>query len=109
MGTHHYVLNRSEDVAEALEKQGAKASDRPIIHMAGQLMGFENSLVLTPYGELWRTSRRLIHKYIGGRGQLAATIAKFEDVEVVETRKSLSCILKHPERLEEHIRKCVPF
>lgn len=105
LGQEFYCLGHISDAMEVFEKHGAKTSDRPTFAMCGELLGWDQSLVLTPYGERWRSSRKLLHQYIGGRGQLETTLAKFGELEEAETHASLKRILKDPAHLEEHIRK----
>ena len=59
---------------------------------------------LLPYGDRFRDIRRLLHRYIGSRGQLDR-LAPFADTVHGETRRFLLRLLDEPERFIEHIRK----
>ena len=86
-----------------LERKGSIYSDRPVMQMGGELVGWKNTLVLLPYGERFRNSRRLAHKLFGTH----STMKQFLPVEEKETRKLLARLLDRPERFSEHIRKSV--
>lgn len=107
LGQRMFILNSLDDAVNLLEKQGAKTSDRPQLPMASDLMGWNRALVNMPWGERWRNTRKLMHQYIGGRGQLRLTFERFGDLEERETRKSCRRILRDQQRLVDHIRKLV--
>ncbi|KAJ6595531.1 cytochrome P450 [Mycena vulgaris] len=60
----HIIVIGSIDVAQDLMNQ-AIYSDRPRLPMAGELMGFSPSMVLSPYGEHWRAMRKLTNRFLG--------------------------------------------
>ena len=105
LGTEFYTINKLQDAVEVYEKLGAKTSDRPRLLMCGELLAWDQTLVLSPYNDRWRGARKLVHQYLGGRGQLETTIAKFGELEEAETHASARRIMKDPEHLEDHIRK----
>lgn len=89
-----------------LEEKGAINSDRPYLPMAGKLMGWDQVVTLSPYGDRFRAIRRLMHKTLGGRGQ-AHKIAKYFDLEEHETKRFLALLLRTPEDFVGHIRTFV--
>ncbi|KAG6895729.1 hypothetical protein C0992_012999 [Termitomyces sp. T32_za158] len=68
--------------------------------MAGNLVGWRNALGLIPYGNRFRSYRRLLHDVIGSK----ASIQKFYDVEQVETHRFIRRVLADPADLAQHIR-----
>lgn len=84
-----------------LDKKSAIYSDRPTLQMGGELVGWKNTLVLLPYGDRFRRSRRLFHKLIGSQ----AAMARFFPQEELETRRFLRRVLTKPDDLAVHIRK----
>jgi hypothetical protein len=48
------VLNSIEVAIEMLDKKSGIYSDRPVLQMGGELCGWRDNLVLTPYGERFR-------------------------------------------------------
>ena len=74
--------------------------------MASDLMGWDQILVLTPYGERFREMRRLMHRYFGARGQMEKIQPFYELIET-ETHRFLGRVLRRPYELVEHINKYV--
>ena len=74
--------------------------------MAGKLMTWEQTLVLSSYGPRFRDIRRFLHRYLGGRGQLAK-MEPFHELEETETCRFLVALLRDPEHFIKHIRKYV--
>ena len=87
-----------------LEKKSAVTSDRPVLVMAGKLLGWDHSLVLSPYGDRFRELRRLLHRYIGSRGQLEK-MERFHELIETENLRFLGRLLRNPEAFVAHIRK----
>jgi hypothetical protein len=73
--------------------------------MGGELVGWKNTLVLIPYGDRFRNSRRLAHSLFGSK----TTMAKFEPLEELETHRFLQRLAATPDDLQAHVRKFVFF
>lgn len=86
-----------------LDKKSSIYSDRPVLQMGGELVGWKNTLVLLPYGDRFRRYRRLFHNLIGS----ASTMKQFLPAEELETRRFLRRVLTKPDDLAAHIRKYV--
>ncbi|KAF5368055.1 hypothetical protein D9758_004476 [Tetrapyrgos nigripes] len=95
------VVNDAQVAVDMLDKHSAIYSDRPSIPMGGELVGWKNTLVLVPYGERFRSYRRLAHQLFGN----AATMKAFHPVEEVETHRFLKRLLASPDAFSKHIRK----
>ena len=95
------VLNSVDAAIDMLEKKSVIYSDRPVLQMGGELVGWKKTLVLVPYGDRFRNYRRLFHKTIGSN----ATISKYSASEEMETHKLLKRILANPDDLGAHVRK----
>lgn len=100
------LLNTVQAATDLLEEKGAINSDRSYLPMAGKLMGWDQIVALSPYGERFRDIRRLMHKTLGGRGQ-AHQITKYFDLEAHETHRFLARLLRTPEDFVDHIKKSV--
>ncbi|KAG6881030.1 hypothetical protein C0995_003306, partial [Termitomyces sp. Mi166 len=83
-----------------LDKKSPIYSDRPVLQMGGNLVGWRNTLVLLPYGDRFRRFRRLFHGIIGSR----ASMKQFSYIEELETQKFLRRVLAKPADLAEHVR-----
>lgn len=105
LGQPVVILNSRRVVCEMLEKKSSIYSDRPVLQMGGELVGWKNTLVLLPYGDRFRRYRRLFHSLVGSH----ATIKRFLPVEELETRRFLRRVLAKPENLQQHIRKYISF
>jgi hypothetical protein len=103
LGQPLIVLNSAKMAIDMLHKKSAIYSDRPVLQMAGELVGWKNTLVLLPYGERFRRYRRLFHSLIGNQ----AMVKRFYPCEELEARKLLRRILAKPDDLTAHVRKYV--
>ena len=86
-----------------LEKKSSIYSDRPIMPMGGELVGWKNTLVLIPYGDRFRNYRKMFHQLIGTH----TAMSNFHHIEELETHRLLKRILAKPEEVAAHVRKYV--
>jgi len=100
LGRHIVILNSAKTAVEMLDKKGSIYSDRPVLQMGGELVGWKNSLGLLPYGERFRNSRKFFHKLIG----TIPSASLFYPVEEFETRRFLKQLAKNPDDLAAHVR-----
>jgi cytochrome P450 len=100
-GQNLIILNSASIAREMLDKNSAIYSDRPMVPMGGELCGWKNTLVLVPYGERFRSYRKLAHQLFGN----AATMKSFHPVEELETHRFLKRLLSRPAEFSDHIRK----
>lgn len=100
-GQQMIILNSAQTAIEMLDKKSSIYSDRPVVPMGGELVGWKKLLVLMPYGERFRNHRKLLHQTIG----TPSSMSKFHSVEEEETRKFLKCVLANPDDLAAHVRK----
>ena len=101
LGQTLIILNSAELAVEMLEKKSSIYSDRPILQMGGELVGWKNTLVLLPYGDRFRRFRRLFHRAIGS----PATLKQFIPLEELETHNFLRRIMAKPADVATHIRR----
>lgn len=100
------IINAQEVANDLLEKRGAIYSDRPVMPMAGTLMGWDQSVVLCPYNDRFRNMRRVLHRYLGSRGQLDK-MQPYHGVLEVAVQQLLVRLLREPAAFIKHLRKCV--
>ncbi|KAG2360788.1 cytochrome P450 [Suillus spraguei] len=100
LGRHIMVLNSVKTAMEIMDSKSTLYSDRPILPMAGELVGWKDSLPFLPYGDRFRQQRRNFHKVIGSR----AAVDVYNEIEEVETRRFLKRVLAKPDQLQEHVR-----
>lgn len=88
---------------EELDKRGSMYSDRPILEMGGELVGYSQTLVLIVYGSRFRTYRKHFSRYIGGVKPMLELHPLIED----EARRFLKRTLAAPDDLLSNLRKYV--
>ncbi|KDQ62322.1 hypothetical protein JAAARDRAFT_30217 [Jaapia argillacea MUCL 33604] len=94
------ILIRSAELAsELLEKRSSIYSDRVRLPMVVELMGWDRTFSLMPYGPQWRQYRRAFHQHFN---QLA--VHKYRHIHVRESRALLRRLLEQPEDFYDHIR-----
>ncbi len=101
LGQTIVILNSAQAAVDVLDKKSAIYSDRPVLQMGGELIGWKNTLVLLPYGDRFRRFRKIFHSLIGS----PATMKQYQPAEELETRRFLRRVLAKPEALATHVRK----
>jgi hypothetical protein len=102
LGQPIILLNTAAHAQALLDKKSTTYSDRPVLFMGGEIVGWRNTLALTPYGPRFRALRRMLHALMGTR----AAMDRFVPVEEQETARLLRRIVERPEHVAEGIRKC---
>ncbi|GJE86534.1 cytochrome P450 [Phanerochaete sordida] len=103
LGQPMVILNSAPHASALLDKRGDVYSDRPVLAMSGELVGWSRSLVLLPYGERFRTYRRYIARWIGGHAQVARHVGLTER----EADRLLLRLRDEPKDFRAHVRKFV--
>ncbi|KAG1813631.1 cytochrome P450 [Suillus subaureus] len=67
LGRHMFVLNSSKTALEMMDSKSTLYSDRPVVPMAGELVGWKDSMAFLPYGDSFRQQRKNLHRVIGSR------------------------------------------
>ncbi|KAF8810293.1 cytochrome P450 [Phlegmacium glaucopus] len=97
LGQHLVILNSAKTAVEMLDKKSAIYSDRPILQMGGELVGWKNTLGLLPYGDYCK----YFHQLMGN----IASASLFYPVEELKTHKLLKRVVENPDDLAAHIHK----
>ncbi|KAG2366898.1 cytochrome P450 [Suillus spraguei] len=95
LGQHIIVVNSVKSAMDMLDKKGTVYSDRPVLPMAGELVGWKHSLALLPYSARCRQYRKNIHQIMGNR----AALHVYHPIEEIETRRFLKRVFSTPEQL----------
>lgn len=95
------VIVSSAQVMEELDKKGAIYSDRPVLPMGGQLVGYDQTIVLLPYGSRWRTYRKHFARVVGPGKAIQGLHPLIEE----EGKTFLRRVAKTPDDLLSHLRK----
>ncbi|KAG2337086.1 cytochrome P450 [Suillus weaverae] len=100
LGQHIIVINSVKSAVDMLDKKGTVYSDRPVLPMGGELVGWKHLLGLLPYGDRFRQYRKSIRQIIGNR----AALDVYRPIEEIETRRFLKRVFSNPEQLQAHVR-----
>ena len=95
------VLNTPRVAIELLDKKGAIYSDRPILPVAGHIMGWDQTLGLQRYGSAWREGRRMFSKMLGSRKNIDNLADQLEE----ENHRFLVRLSAEPEQLLQNVRR----
>ena len=102
MGTQYIVLNSLKANKDLLEKKSAITSNRPHFTMGGDLVGWDNSMGFLQYGDTYRKHRKFFRQQIVTKSSLKA----FYPTEEAEAKQFLCNVLKNPDDLIAHSRRC---
>nr|BAK09523.1 cytochrome P450 [Postia placenta] len=100
-GQHIVILNSIQHAYDMFEKKSNIYSDRPAITMAGEMVGWDRTLVLLRYGTRFRETRKLFSQLIGTRSQTERFSQHLEH----EVHRFLRRILREPTSVLKEIRK----
>jgi hypothetical protein len=107
MLTETMILINSYPIADALfNKRGSLYSDRPVLTMSGELVGWANTMGFLSMGDQLKYSREIFHKHIG----TAALMKRWNPLVQEKLRNCMLRILRNPdsEALAGHLRQYVP-
>ena len=101
LGQDTIILNSSKAAFDLLDKRSATYSNRPILMMGGETVGWNRSLALTQYGPRFREYRKFMSKFVGTR----ASMEVFAPLQEKETAKFLVRVMADPGSLIQQTRK----
>ncbi|KAI2640922.1 cytochrome P450 oxidoreductase OrdA-like protein [Xylaria nigripes] len=100
LGTTYVVLHSAELAFQLLEKKSTIYSSRARSVFGGEMLGWEHTVALQPYGKQFRTYRKYVHTMIGTQ----ATVAPYIPLQEKEVHRFLLRVLQEPENLFSNIR-----
>lgn len=103
LGQNIIIINSSQTAMDMLDKKSATYSDRPIMHLAGEMIDWKNCLGLTRYSERFRTHRKMASSLFGSH----ATMKQFLPALESETHCFIKNLNDSPQELTHHIRQYV--
>ncbi|TFY83648.1 hypothetical protein EWM64_g367 [Hericium alpestre] len=101
LGQSIIILNTTQAVSDMLDKKSSIYSDRPYLTMACELVGLKKLLGLSTYGDRFREYRRMLFRVMGSK----SSMARYQNVEELETHRFLKRVLANPKDLENQIRR----
>jgi hypothetical protein len=96
-----FIVLNSAAVMDEFDKATAIYSDRPVLQMGGELVGYNQTLVLLHYGSRFRTYRKHISRSFGP----GKPIQNIQPVIAQESGRFLKQVMADYENLSRHIRK----
>ncbi|THH08681.1 hypothetical protein EW146_g8915 [Bondarzewia mesenterica] len=94
------ILNSLKVADDIIVERSVLNSDRPKSTFSGDLVGWNDTLVMLNYGEPFRQTRRYIHQLIGTK----VNVCQFSHTREIETRRFLLHMLEKPGELQEGAR-----
>lgn len=99
LGTSIVVLNTEQATLDLFEARSTIYSSRPSFVMAGELMGWNYITPFLPYGDRWRSHRRMFHQEFN-----ATASRRFRPDQLNAVHHFLNKLLDSPEKFMRHIR-----
>ncbi|KAF8510748.1 cytochrome P450 oxidoreductase [Gautieria morchelliformis] len=100
LGQPVIILNDLQTCVDLLEKRSAIYSGRPVLPFAGEMIGWNQQMILSPYGDRFRNMRKMVHRFIGTKSAITA----FIPIQHLQTRLFLARTFEKPENLFSNIR-----
>ena len=100
VGQKMVILNSSKAAVDLLDKRSSTYSNRPVIMLGGEIVGWNRSLGLMQYGPRFRELRKYLSK-----SMTRASVEKFAPVQEKETAKFLARAMRDPGSLAQHIQQ----
>lgn len=95
------IINSAKQAKSMLDNKSSIYSDRPILQMGGELVGWNEALAMKPYGQKYRERRRYIHHSIGSK----ALMKNHHCVLISEDKKFLKRLLRDHGEIDSEIRR----
>jgi len=101
LGQDTIILNSSKAAFDLLDKRSAIYSNRPVLTMGGEMVGWNQILSLAQYGPRFREARKFVNRFVGTR----ASMDNFAPLQERETAKFLVRVMADPGSLVQQVRK----
>ena len=98
-GTNAFVLNSPEVVHELLEKRSSIYSDRPVLPLSGEIIGWRRGTMLSQHEARHKTSRKLLAQTMG-----KSQAKRFWSLQEWQTARFLQRLEENSDELINHIR-----
>lgn len=100
LGQPIIILNSFKHASALLDKRSGIYSSRPRLMMGGEIVGYNKTLALLPYGETFKQVRRLAYRLMGSKANLEPWIP----LEELESHRLLKRIYQKPDNVAGAIR-----
>lgn len=99
LGTDNIILNSNEAISDLLDKRSKIYSDRPHFPMIELVDAYSWALPLAEYGCRWKSSRRLLHRFLNPRATNT-----YDDQQHYHACDLILRIAESPDNLWDHVR-----
>lgn len=99
-GKPYFVAGRASAAHAILEKSSGATVDRPHLIMAGELLSGGKRMLLLPYGERWRTYRKIMHESLN-----TTAVAAYEPIQMKEATLTAKDIGQDPGNFQRHFSR----
>ena len=94
-GRNHIIVSTEEIANDLLRERGTIYSDREQLPMAAQLLSCNLRPLFLPYGETWRSVRKLMHSLTN-----SSVAATYQPVQEQESLRAVRDLTRLPEKYE---------
>ncbi|KAI0347291.1 cytochrome P450 [Trametopsis cervina] len=101
LGQPTVILNSAKQATAMLDRKSGIYSDRPVLQMGGELVGWNAVLALSRYTHRFREYRRYMHRFMGTKALVENHHELIED----ETHKFLRRVLESTDDIGVEIRR----
>ncbi|EGN98514.1 hypothetical protein SERLA73DRAFT_169465 [Serpula lacrymans var. lacrymans S7.3] len=99
-GQHMIIVNSASAAFDMMDNKGLVYSDRPQLTVAGDIVGWNQCMVLLQYGDDFREQRKHLYRTIGSR----SSMQKYENLMEGNSQRFLRNVLRDPSRVGHHVR-----
>ncbi|KAL5530920.1 hypothetical protein ACEPAG_3796 [Sanghuangporus baumii] len=99
LGRPVIILNKFEDARELMDRRGALYSDRPPMTYIVDMLKVRSPTFM-PYGDDWRTHRRLIQQYLNVR-----SVTAFHSLQTRCVHELLEDLAAQPDAFWKHVKR----
>ncbi|OJJ68914.1 hypothetical protein ASPBRDRAFT_46187 [Aspergillus brasiliensis CBS 101740] len=100
LGQPIIILHDANIATELFEKRSLKYSSRPRLVFAGEMIGWNGTIAMQPYGGRFRAYRKALHQVLGTK----TLVSKFNSLQELEARRLLRRIVEDPGNWVQHLR-----
>jgi len=93
------ILNTPKAAFDLLDKRSAIYSERPVLHFAGSVLGFDKGTALQQHNEIHKRSRKYLSQTMG-----PGVVKRYWGLQQYETARFLQRSINEPDTLSSQIR-----
>ncbi|KAK3075062.1 hypothetical protein LTR53_001960 [Teratosphaeriaceae sp. CCFEE 6253] len=94
-GQNHVIVSDERIAEDLLRERGNLYSSRPPLYMASELMSHGLRPVFMPYGDTWRSVRKLMHSLTN-----VSVATSYESLQEEESLRAVRDLMREPEKYE---------